>query len=147
MFRGRFEHTIDSKGRVSIPSKFREILRERYGEERVVLTTFDGCLVMYPYKEWTILEERASTLSMVKKEVKAFVRLFFSGATECTIDKLGRILIPPALRNYAALEKDVVLAGMLKKIEIWSRDRWNEEITRAQENFDALSDVIADLGL
>ena len=147
MFRGRFEHTIDSKGRVSVPSKFREILRERYGDERVVITTFDSCLVMYPYKEWTLLEERASRLSMLKREVKAFVRLFFSGATECSIDKLGRILIPPALRNYAGLEKDVVLAGMLNKIEIWSKDRWETEITKAQENFDALSDVIADLGL
>lgn len=147
MFRGRFEHTIDSKGRVSIPSKFREILRERYDDERVVITTFDNCLVMYPYREWTLLEERASNLSMLKREVKAFVRLFFSGATECSIDKLGRILIPPALRNYAGLEKDVVLAGMLNKIEIWSKDRWETEIAKAQENFDALSDVIADLGL
>lgn len=147
MFRGRFEHTIDSKGRISIPSKFREILRERYEEERVIITTFDQCLVIYPYKEWAILEAKAINLSMVKREVKSFIRFFFSGATECNIDRLGRILIPPALRNYALLEKEVVLAGMLNKIEVWSKDKWEAEILKAKENFDALSDIISQLGL
>ncbi len=147
MFRGRFEHTIDSKGRVSLPSKFREILKEKYDDGRLIVTTFDNCLVIYPYKEWIALEEKASALSMLKKEVKAFVRLFFSGATECTIDKLGRILIPPPLRNYALLEKEVIMAGMLKKIELWSKDRWDEVIINAQENFDSISDIISDFGL
>ena len=147
MFRGRFEHTIDAKGRISIPSKFREVLRDRYREERVVITTFDHCLVIYPYDEWTLLEERASNLPMLNREVKSFIRLFFSGATECNIDKLGRILIPPSHRNYASLEKDVVLAGMLKRIEVWSKDRWEEEISKAKENFDSMSDTLAQLGL
>ena len=146
MFRGRHEHTIDPKGRVSIPARFREILSKKY-DERVVITNFDSCLVAYPYEEWVQLEEKASSLSMVKKETRAFMRFFFSSATECSLDKQGRILIPQTLRDYADLSKDVVLVGQLKKIEIWSKERWNEEILKAHENFDQISDVLSELGL
>lgn len=146
MFRGRFEHTIDPKGRISIPSRFREVLRERY-DERLIVTNLDGCLVAYPFKEWEVLEQKASQLSMFKKEVKAFLRFFYSGATECQIDKLGRILIPPVLRDYAKLEKEVVLVGALKKIEIWSKGRWDRVIAKSPEDFDDISDVLAGLGL
>lgn len=146
MFRGRFEHTIDPKGRISIPSRFREVLRERY-DERLIVTNLDGCLVAYPFKEWEVLEQKASQLSMFKKEVKAFLRFFYSGATECAIDKLGRILIPPVLRDYAELEKEVVLVGALKKIEIWSKGRWDRVIAKSPEDFDDISDVLAGLGL
>lgn len=149
MFRGRFEHTIDAKGRISIPSKFREVLRDRYKEERVIITTFDNCLVIYPYDEWTLLEERASNLSMfaLKREVKSFLRFFLSGATDCNIDRLGRILIPPTLRSYAALEKEVILAGMLKRIEVWSKDRWEEEMSKGKESVDVMSEALSHLGL
>jgi MraZ protein len=146
MFRGRHEHTIDPKGRVSIPARFREILSKKY-DERVVITNFDSCLVAYPYEEWVQLEEKASALSMVKKETRAFMRFFFSSAIECCLDKQGRILIPQTLRDYADLSKDVVLVGQLKKIEIWSKERWNEEILKAHENFDQISDVLSELGL
>lgn len=146
MFRGRHEHTIDPKGRVSIPAKFREILIKKY-DERFVVTNFDSCLVAYPYEEWVQLEEKTSSLSMVKKETRAFMRFFFSSATECSLDKQGRILIPQTLREYADLNKEVVLVGQLKKIEIWSKERWNEEILKAHENFDQMSDVLSELGL
>jgi MraZ protein len=146
MFRGRFEHIIDSKGRVSIPAKFRELIVEKY-DDRLILTNFDRCLVAYPYEEWKVLEERVSSLSMVKKEVKSFQRFFISGATECPIDKLGRILIPPTLRDHAQLEKSVVFAGMLKKFEIWSKERWIEEIKRSQEDFEGTGATLAELGL
>lgn len=146
MFRGRFEHTIDSKGRVSIPAKFRELLAEKY-DERLIITNFDRCLVAYPYEEWRVLEERISSLSIVKKEVKAFQRFFISGAVECPIDKLGRVLIPPTLRSYAQLEKNVVFAGMLKRFEIWSKERWVEEIKRSEEDFESMAAALADLGL
>jgi MraZ protein len=145
-FRGRFEHTIDSKGRVSIPAKFRELLTERY-DERLILTNFDRCLVAYPYDEWRVVEEKVGSLSMVKKEVRAFQRFFISGASECPIDKLGRILIPPTLRNYGQLERNVIFNGMLKKFEIWSKDRWQEEIKRSEENFEGMSEALADLGI
>jgi MraZ protein len=146
MFRGRFEHTIDPKGRVSIPAKFRELLAEKY-DERLILTNFDRCLVAYPYEEWRVLEEKVSSLSMIKKEVKAFQRFFISGAVECPIDKLGRILIPPTLRDYAQLERNVVFAGMMKKFELWSQERWAEEIKRSQEDFEGMSDALAGWGI
>ena len=146
MFRGRFEHTIDPKGRVSIPAKFRELLSEKY-DDRIILTNFDRCLVAYPYEEWRSVEEKIGSLSMVKKEVKAFQRFFISGAAECPIDKLGRVLIPPTLRDYALLEKDVIFAGMGKMFELWSRERWAEEIKRAEENFEGMRESLASLGI
>jgi MraZ protein len=146
MFRGRFEHIVDSKGRVSIPAKFRELLAEKY-DDRVILTNFDRCLVAYPYEEWRVLEERVSSLSMVKKEVKAFQRFFISGATECPIDKLGRILVPPTLRDYAQLGRNVVFAGMLRKFEIWSKEHWLEEIKRSEVDFEGMGEALADLGI
>ncbi len=146
MFRGRFEHTIDSKGRISIPAKFRELLAEKF-DERVMITNFDRCLVAYPHEEWKNMEEKISSLSMVKKEAKAFQRFFVSAAVECPIDKLGRILIPPTLRSYARLEKEVVFAGMVKKFEIWSKERFLEEIQKAEENFEGMGETLATLGL
>jgi len=146
MFRGRFEHTVDSKGRVSIPAKFRDLLAEKY-DDRLILTNFDRCLVAYPYEEWRVLEERVGSLSMVKKEVKAFQRFFISGATECPIDKLGRILIPPTLRDYAQLGRNVVFAGMLRKFEIWSKERWQEEIKRSEVDFEGMGEALAELGM
>jgi MraZ protein len=146
MFRGRFEHIVDSKGRVSIPAKFRELLVEKY-DDRLILTNFDRCLVAYPYEEWRVLEERVGSLSMVKKEVKAFQRFFISGATECPIDKLGRILVPPTLRDYAQLGRNVVFAGMLRKFEIWSKERWLEEIKRSEVDFEGMGEALADLGI
>ena len=146
MFRGRFEHIIDPKGRVSIPAKFRELLAEKY-DDRLIITNFDRCLVAYPYEEWRSVEEKIGSLSMVKKEVKGFQRFFVSGATECPIDKLGRILVPPTLRDYAQLEKEVVFAGILKMFEIWSRGRWIEEIKRVEESFEGMRETLAGLGL
>ncbi len=146
MFRGRFEHTIDAKGRISIPAKFRELLAEKY-DDRLVLTNFDRCLVSYPFEEWQVLEEKVGSLSMIKKEVKAFQRFFISGATEVPIDKLGRILVPPTLREYAQLERNVIFAGLGKKFEIWSKERWQEEIKRSQEDFEAMGEALAGLGI
>jgi MraZ protein len=146
MFRGRFEHTIDAKGRISIPAKYREILAEKY-DDRLIITNFDRCLVAYPYEEWRNVEEKVSALSMVQKEAKDFKRFFISGATECPIDKLGRILIPPILRAYAQLEKEVVFAGQVNKFEIWSKDCWEEEFKRVKENIESMGETLARLGL
>lgn len=147
MFRGRFEHTIDSKGRISIPSKFREVLVDRYDERLVITNSYDGCLVAYPFKEWQIVEEKASKLTTIKKETSDFLRFFISGATECPIDKLGRILIPPVLREHAKLEKDIVLVGTLKQVEIWAKIRWEAIIARAQQDEGGVREVLAGLGL
>ena len=146
MFRGRYEHAIDSKGRISIPSKFREILTEKY-DDRLVITNFDHCLVAFPYEEWSVLEQKVNSLSLVKKEAKTFLRFFYSSAIDCMIDKQGRLLIPQTLRDYANLQRDVILVGEGKKIEIWAKERWEEVVKKAQEEFDQISDTLASLGL
>jgi MraZ protein len=146
MFRGRYEHTIDGKGRLSIPSRFREILAEKYSDILIV-TNFDRCLVGYPREEWEALERKVSQLSQVKREVKAFQRYFISGAAECPLDGQGRILIPPSLRDEAHLERDVVVVGVLNKIEIWSKEGWGEVFNQYQKSFEEISDVLAELGI
>ncbi|MDP2681911.1 MAG: division/cell wall cluster transcriptional repressor MraZ [Deltaproteobacteria bacterium] len=147
MLRGRFEHTIDPKGRISIPSKFRDVLLDKYDERLVLTNHYDGCLVAYPFIEWQIVEDKASKLPTLKKETADFLRFFISGATECSIDKLGRILVPPVLREHAKLEKDIVLVGTLMKIEIWAKARWKSIIARAEENIDEAREVLSGLGL
>lgn len=146
MFRGRFDHTIDSKGRTSIPSKFREVLSTNY-DERLIITNFDDCLWAYPVKEWQVIEEKVSALPQFKPEVKALQRVFISAATECPIDKQGRIIIPPTLREYAGMDKDIVLVGMTKRIELWSKERWLKEFAKSQEKIQADSEELANLGL
>ncbi len=146
MFQGRYEYTIDNKGRVSLPAKFREVLNKRY-DNHLIITNFDSCLVAYPLSEWLTLVEKMKSLSLVKKDVKSFQRFFISGASECVIDKQGRLLIPPALREYAGLEKDVVFVGMINRLEIWNKERWDQEVNKFQEKFNEFSDTLADLGL
>jgi MraZ protein len=144
LFRGRFEHTIDSKGRLSIPSKFREVLMERY-DSRLVVTTYDGCLIVYPNPEWRILEERVAGLPEFKKETRDFLRFFYSSAADCAIDKLGRILIPQTLREYAKLEKDVVIVGAFKRMEIWSKLKW--DTAEAAISHEDIANTLERLGL
>jgi MraZ protein len=146
MFRGRSEHTLDAKGRIRIPTRFREILKTRYGD-RCIITNLDRCLIAYPLQEWEEIEERLGELSLVRQDVKAFQRFFISGANECNFDKQGRILIPQTLRTQASLERDVVLAGMLKSFEVWSKPMWDEEIKSANENFAQITSTLAELGI
>ncbi len=147
MFRGRYEHTIDSKGRVSLPAKYREILSSNYND-RLIITNFDSCLVAYPYEEWLHLEERFKQLSILDEEVQTFMHYFISGATECTIDKLGRMLIPPTLRKHAFLERDFVFVGMITRIQIWDKNLWEKKFIEAQERFNHIKgkETLAKLG-
>ncbi len=144
MFRGRYEHTIDGKGRTSIPSKFREVLATNY-DERLIITNFDNCLWSYPVAEWQVIENKVAALPQFREDVKALQRFFVSAATECPIDKQGRILIPPTLRSYAGLEKNIVFVGMTKRIEIWSQERWAKDFEKSQTL--AVSGNLTDLGL
>lgn len=145
MFRGRYEYTIDSKGRISIPSKFREILNKKY-DDRLVITNYDHCLVAYPYEEWSALEQKVLAAPQMKKEVKTFMRFFYSSAIDCAIDKQGRLLIPQSLRDYANIQRDVILVGEGKKIELWDKERWAVAAKKAQEEFEQGSETLADLG-
>jgi MraZ protein len=146
MFRGRFEHTIDTKGRLSIPSRFREILATRF-DERLIITNFDNCLWCYPVSEWQVVEAKVASLPQFKDEVKALQRVFISAAVEVPVDKAGRVLVPPTLRDYAGIEKNVILVGMTSRIEIWSKERWELVFQSAQESLLGMGDKLADLGL
>jgi len=125
MFKGRYEHSIDAKGRLSIPSRFRETLSERY-DSSLVVTAYGSCLIAYPTAEWQRLEERVAALPEFNKDTRAFLRFFYSSAADCPIDRLGRILLPATLREHAGLDREVVLVGVLRQVEIWSRQSWDE---------------------
>ncbi len=144
MFRGSFEHTVDSKGRVSVPSKFRDIIADRYEGRLVLAMDFDQCLTVYPLEEWEMLEEKIKALPMMKQEVKEFMRFFFSSATECELDRQGRILIPPAHREHAGIAKDVMMVWIMNKIEIWDAKAWE---ARNSQNGDKIGEALAALGL
>jgi MraZ protein len=118
MFRGRHDHSIDTKGRLSIPTGYRqEILRR--SENPPILTNYKNYLALYPYEDWLVIERNLMTKSKLQPDVQAFTRFVISGSSECPIDSQGRILVPPALREHAKLEKKVTLAGVLDCIEIW----------------------------
>jgi len=122
MFRGRYEHTIDAKGRTSVPARYRDVLQAA-GERRIVLTTaLDPCLAAYSLSEWTAFEERISRLPELDRAVKRLKRIYVSGAVECEIDDVGRILVPPTLREHAGLKKDVLWAGSGRYAELWDKE-------------------------
>ncbi len=132
MFRGRFYHVMDDKGRITIPPRYREILKERH-EQHLIVTNLDGYLIAFPQSEWEVIEERLGQLSILDKKFRSFQRFFVSGASECPFDRQGRILVPPSLRDYAQLDKEVVLAGAVRCFEIWDRQRWDQEMARIAE--------------
>lgn len=144
MFRGRFEHSVDPKGRVSVPAKFRDILNREYGSDQVIITIFDSCLVAYPLPEWQDLEGKMKNLSLLKKDVKFFLRYFYSGAVECAIDDHGRILLPSPLRDHAGIQKEAVFVGVMKGFEIWDKKTWEGEFEKYKETFDEISESIAE---
>ena len=124
-----YNHTVDTKGRLIVPSKFREQL----GDEFVVTKGMDGCLFVYANEDWTAFEQKLTSLPLINKEARKFARFFLAGAAQVEVDKQGRILLPANLREFAGLDKDVVLVGVGSRIEIWSRENW--------ENMDADSDM------
>ena len=126
MFRGSSYHTIDDKGRIVIPSRFRVLARSEEGDG-IMVSRMDQCLVAFPMPAWQQLEEKILQMAEKSDIMRRFRRVFIGGAHECTCDKQDRILIPPALRQYAALNKDIVLVGVLDHFEIWSRDNYENE--------------------
>ncbi len=140
MFMGEYNHSIDTKGRIIIPSKFREAL----GEEFVVTQGLDGCLFVYPDDEWMNFITQLKNLPG-SKEARQLQRYFMAGAAACEVDKQGRILIPNKLREQAALEKDIIFVGVLSKIEIWSKERW--ESNNDYKDMDQIAEHMSEFGL
>ncbi|KRL53137.1 MULTISPECIES: division/cell wall cluster transcriptional repressor MraZ [Furfurilactobacillus] len=140
MFIGEFQHNVDDKGRLIIPAKFRNQL----GEKFMVTRGMDGCLFGYPEAEWSALVEKTQTLSLTKRDARAFSRFLFSGATECEFDKQGRINIPTPLRNHAKLTKACVIVGVSDRFEIWDADTWQQYNESTEANIDDISESMGD---
>ncbi len=140
---GEYQHSLDSKGRLIIPAKF----RENIGEGAVITRGLDNCLFLFPIAEWKILEEKLKALPLTKADARQFVRFFFSGASECEFDKQGRITLPQNLRTYGEIDKDVVVIGVSNRIEIWSKERWEKYVLEAEDSYETIAENIVDLGI
>ncbi len=143
LFMGEYQHSLDEKGRVIIPAKFRDGL----GEQFVLTRGLEHSLFVYPLSEWKNIEEKMKALPTTQADARAFVRLFFSGAVECEPDKQGRISIPPHLREHARIKKDLYILGVATRIEIWAREVWDEYAKKAEESYETLAEKIIGLGI
>jgi MraZ protein len=144
VFRGRYAHTIDPKGRLSIPSRYRDELASRR-IDTLVLSETDHCVSAFPLDEWEKLEEKFRSHSVFSPERRNVIRVMVASAKECAVDRAGRILIPPELRDFAGLKKDVMIAGALEQFEIWSLDRWTDHRqTLLGSNFDEMTRKLAE---
>lgn len=142
MFIGEYQHALDSKNRIIVPSKLREELGNRF----VITKGLDGCLYAYPLNEWKVLEEKLKTLPLTNKDARAFVRFFFAGACEIEMDKQGRGLIPQNLKEYAGIEKEIVSIGVLTRVEIWSKDKWMD-YNDSNVDYESIAEKMSDLGI
>lgn len=142
MFMGEYLHSVDIKGRISIPSKFRELL----GETFIVTRGLDGCLFVYTREEWNNIERKLKELPFTQKDARAFTRFFFSGACECEIDKQGRVVVPQTLRDFASIDKEVIIIGVSTRVEIWSVEKWNTYTNDSSISFEEIAEKMTDLG-
>ena len=143
MLMGEYLHIVDTKGRMILPAKFREEL----GTSFILTKGLDNCLFIYEASEWSVLEGKLKQLPLSKPEARAFMRFFFSGATQIECDKQGRILIPANLRKYAKLDKDVVVIGVLNRVEVWDKNSWNSYNDQLSPAVTEIAEHLADLGI
>lgn len=143
MFIGEYQHTLDIKGRIIMPSKFREDL----GDNFVVTKGLDTCLFVYSMEEWNIIKDKLKTLPLTNKDARAFVRFFFSGASEASLDKQGRVLLPTNLREHSKLIKDAVVIGVATRIEIWGKEQWEDYNDDDNLSYDSIAEKMAELGI
>lgn len=142
VFMGQYNHSIDAKGRVIIPAKF----RDKLGNSFVVTKGLDECLYGYADEEWKAFEEKLGALPITNQNARKFARFLLAGAAECELDKQGRILLPAVLREYAGLDKDVVLVGTASRIEIWSKERWDKVNSEYENDIDEIAANMDSLG-
>jgi MraZ protein len=143
MFLGEFEHALDDKGRLAIPAKFRPPLADGL----VMTRGLDRCLFVWPIADWRVIAEKLSQISLMHADARRLHRLLFAGATDATPDRLGRIVVPAFLREYADLSEAVVVVGLLNRLEIWSRAHWQTERALAEQQSSELAEHLFDLGV
>ena len=143
MFIGEYQHSIDPKKRLAVPSKFRTELKNRV----VVTRGLDKCLFMYPMRVWEEIAKKLGNLPVGESQTRSFIRLMLAGATDCEIDRQGRILIPDYLKDYAGLDKNVVIAGLYDRLEIWDETKWDEYKKNAEKNTDEIAEQLGKLGV
>ncbi|MFA6357655.1 MAG: division/cell wall cluster transcriptional repressor MraZ [Candidatus Omnitrophota bacterium] len=145
MFYGEFEHSIDRKGRLILPAKFREVAKNQFVEKFFVTRGLDKCLFMFAEEEWRSQENKFKTMSFTKQQSRTFNRLLFSGAVEVGSDKQGRILVPQYLKDFAEIKKDVMIVGVSNRIEIWSKDKWHDFYANSRESFEEIAEKLMDV--
>jgi MraZ protein len=145
MFYGEYIHSLDEKGRVILPAKFREQLTKQKTKNLFLTRGLDGCLFLFTGREWRIQEEKFKKLSFTHQEARRFNRLYFSGAVEITPDRQGRILIPQYLKNYADIKRELVIVGVSSRMEIWSKKRWEEFYKASQPNFEEIAEKLMEI--
>lgn len=143
MFLGEYQHSLDNKGRITIPAKFREQL----GDKFVVTKGLENSIFLYSLPEWQVIEDKLRTLPFTRADVRSFARFFFSGASELDIDKQGRTVLPGNLREYAAIDKDVVIIGVGARAEIWAAEKWEKYIESAETSYEDIAASLVDLGI
>ena len=142
MFYGEYEHAIDRKGRIIIPANFRKILQTNNIDTLFLTRGLDGCLFLFAESEWRLAEARFKQVSFTKAEGRKFNRVFFSGASEVTLDRLGRTLIPKHLKEFAQINQDVVVVGVSNRIEIWAKDKWREFYETSRQGFEDVAERV-----
>lgn len=145
MFYGEYDHTLDRKGRLIIPAKFRQLIKEHFIEKFFITRGLDKCLFMFAEEEWRTQEQKFRSMPFTKPEARKFNRLYFSGAAEIIPDKQGRILIPQYLKNFAEIKKEIVIVGISSRIEIWASNRWKEFYESASKSFEEVAEKLIEL--
>lgn len=145
MFYGEYIHTVDRKGRLILPSKFREVSKENSVERFFITRGLEKCLFMFAEEEWRVQEQKFKTMSFTKLESRSFNRLFFSGAVDVAPDRQGRFIVPQYLKDYASIKRDVVIIGVSNRIEVWNNSSWQEFYKNSQNSFEQIAENILNI--
>jgi len=145
MFYGEFEHSIDRKGRLILPAKFRETAKNQFIEKFFVTRGLDKCLFMFSEEEWRSQENKFKGMSFTKQQSRTFNRLLFSGAVDVAADRQGRILLPQYLKDFADIKRDVVIVGVSNRIEIWSKDAWRDFYSNSRQSFEEIAEKLMEV--
>ena len=147
MFLGKYEHAIDKKGRLILPSRFREVLNEKYVDSFIITKWMENCLSIYPINEWKNLEQKLNSLPKGDINARHFTRMLFANASEAAIDKQGRIFIPLQLRSHVNISRNVIVIGVGSRIEIWDKPQWEEYNKKIEKPFEEIAQKLSDMGI